>query len=194
MRHRQSRYQLNRFTSWRRATELSLARNLLIHQSIKTTKIKAKAVRPLVEKLISLGKENSLAAKRRAYDLLRDHSLVSLLFNDIAPRFEKRNGGYTRILSLGLRRGDSAEVVLWELTEIKKKEPKKPRKTKHADEQGAKSTAAGIPEEAPRQQSEVAEKYKQEERAKEKPPVTKKPSKKFLGGIKNIFKKERDSL
>lgn len=192
MRHRQSRYQLNRFTSWRKATELSLARNLFIHQSIKTTKTKAKAVKPLVEKLISLGKENSLAAKRRAYSLLRDHSLISLLFNDIAPRFEKRSGGYTRILSLGLRRGDSAEVVLLELTEIKKKEQKKPKKAKHAGEQGAKP--ASVTEETHGQQPEAAEKHKQEEHIKEKPPVTKKPAKKFLGGIKNIFKKERDSL
>jgi len=194
MKHRQSRYQLNRFTSWRKATELSLARNLLIHQSIKTTKIKAKAVKPFIEKLISLGKDNSLAAKRRAYSMLCDHSLVSLLFNDIAPRFAKRSGGYTRILSLGLRRGDSAEVVLLELTEIKKKESKSPKKAKHIDEHGAKLAAgAAIAEEA-QGQPEAQEKHKQEEHVKEKPPVTRKPPKKFLGCIKNIFKKERDSL
>jgi len=118
--------------------------------------------------------------------MLCDHSLVSLLFNDIAPRFAKRSGGYTRILSLGLRRGDSAEVVLLELTEIKKKESKSPKKAKHIDEHGAKLAAgAAIAEEA-QGQPEAQEKHKQEEHVKEKPPVTRKPPKKFLGGIKNM--------
>ncbi|MCM8763371.1 MAG: 50S ribosomal protein L17, partial [Candidatus Omnitrophica bacterium] len=121
MRHQKSRYQLNRFTSWRKATLVSLAKNLLIHQSIKTTKVKAKAARRLVERLISLGKENTLSAKRRAYQILGEHRLVSLLFNEIASRFGNRNGGYTRILPLGRRRGDNASLVIFELTEKKVK-------------------------------------------------------------------------
>jgi len=161
MRHRLKRLQLNRNTSWRKATLKSLARNLLIQQSIKTTKTKAKAVKPLADKLISLAKLNTLSARRRAFSILGEHRLVSLLFNDIGPRFKDRIGGYSRIISLGARRGDSAELVILELTEIKKKELKKPK-------------------------TDVA--------VKQKPPITKKPPKKFLGGLRNIFKKKSDSL
>src|SRR4030042_3512971 len=122
MRHRHKRLQLNRFTSWHRATMKSLARSLLLSQSIKTTLQRAKAARPLIERLISLAKENTLSAKRQANKILDDHVLVSLLFNDIGPRFLKRTGGYTRIINLGSRRGDNAKTVIFELTEIKKKE------------------------------------------------------------------------
>jgi len=177
MRHNKSRFQLNRFTSWRRATVLSLVKNLIIYQSIRTTKVKAQAAKPVAEKLISWALSNTLAAKRQANKILGDHKLVSILFNEIGPRFKGRLGGYTRILGVGRRRGDNAEVVIFELTEIKKKEQKKqPKKEK---------------EEKPLEE-------KKPEAPQEKPPVThpesKKAPKKFLGGIRRIFKKERDSL
>ena len=176
MRHRKSRLQLNRFTSWRRATLISLVKNLLIHQSIKTTKTRALAVKPLIEKLITEALQNTITAKRQVYKIVGNHRLVSLVFNDIGPRFKNRVGGYTRILNLGRRRGDNAELVILELTEIKKKERKRPKKEKEVK-----------PEEE-----------KKPEIIKEKPPVTpivtKKPTKRFLGGLRKIFKKERDSL
>ncbi len=125
MRHAKARLQLNRFTSWRKATLISLTRALIIHQQIKTTLHRAKAAKPLVEELISLGKKNSLFAKRQAYKILGSHKLVSLLFKDIAPRFTNRIGGYTRILNLGLRRGDNAQLAILALTEIKERESKK---------------------------------------------------------------------
>ena len=192
MRHKKIRHRLNRFSSWREATLKSLARNLLIHQSIKTTKARALAVRPMVENLISLGKVNTLNAKRKAYSVLGDHRLVVLLFNDIAPRFAKRTGGYTRILSLGKRRGDDAKIVIFELTEIKKKEYKKIKKEKAArHEETKKSEIAKGPalEEGhkPKAETEFKEKEK-------RPPISKKPDKKFLGGIRNIFKKKSDAL
>ncbi|MCX5713725.1 MAG: 50S ribosomal protein L17, partial [Candidatus Omnitrophica bacterium] len=134
MRHRVNRFQLNRFTSWRRATVLSLVRNLIIQQSIKTTKARASLAQPVADKLISLAKENTLTAKRQAFKLLGDHSLVSKLFRD-ASRFNNRAGGYTRILNLGSRRGDNASMVLFELTEIKKKAPvvRKKKKDKEVE-------------------------------------------------------------
>jgi len=182
MRHKKAKLQLNRFTSWRKATLKSMAQSLLIQQSVKTTLHKAKAVKPLVEKLISLAKENTLAAKRHAFKILCDHKLVSLLFNEIGPRFAKKIGGYTRIIALGSRRGDNAEVVILELTEIKRKAIKrKPKK-----EIEAKPEETGLEEIKPQTATAVKE--------KEKPPLEKKPSKKFLGGLRNIFKKERDSL
>lgn len=185
MRHKKSRIELNRFTSWRKATLKSMARSVLIYQSIKTTKTKAVSVKPLVEKLISLGKVNTLSAKRQAFDLIGDHQLVSLLFSDIAPRFVKRQGGYTRMFNLGPRRGDDAKMVILELTEIKEKEVKKPKKEKEAHSESAKKAETAPEEVKPKTSTAVKE---------AKPPIHEKPQKKFLGGIKNIFKKERDSL
>lgn len=169
---------MNRFTSWRAATLTSMAKNLLQHERIITTKNKAMAVKPLIEKLITLGKENSLAARRRAFQFLQDHKLVRLLFADIAVRFNARSSGYTRILGFGSRRGDNAAMVILELTEVKKKEPKKHKKEK---------------EEAKPDKEERHEVIK-EKTSEEKPPIVKKPDKKFLGGLRNIFKKKSDSL
>ncbi len=187
MRHRKKRLQFNRFTSWRKATLSSLARSLFIYQSIRTTKVKAFAVKPLVEKLITLAKENTLAAKRRAYKILCDHKLVSMLFNDIGPRFSSRTGGYVRILNLGSRRGDSAKLAILELTEIKKKEIKKPKKEAKKEEEKKPLPAKEKPAQEIKPRTETAVK-------EERHPEKKKPLKKFLGGIRNIFKKERDSL
>jgi large subunit ribosomal protein L17 len=178
MRHKNKRLQLNRFTSWRKATLISLARNLLAQESIKTTLTKAKAVRPLAETLISLSKANSLAAKRRAYQILGDHKLVSRLFNEIGPRFTSRTSGYTRIIQLGNRRGDNAKIAILELLERKIKEVKKPKKEKEVK-----------PEE---ERKPVVKEGKPIE--EKKPPITKKPTKNFLGGLRSIFKKERDAL
>jgi len=189
MRHKKARLQLNRFTSYRKATVASLVRSLLTCQSIRTTLHRAKAARSLAEKLISQAKENTLAARRRAFKVLGDHKLVSLLFKDIGPRFTKRQGGYTRIINLGTRRGDSASMVIWELTEIKAKEARKPRKAKEEkieEVQGEAVTETPV--------EEKHEKPKTQTAVKEHPVVTQKPTKKFFGGIKNIFKKERDSL
>ncbi len=191
MRHAKARLQLNRFTSWRKATLISLANALIRHQQIKTTHAKAKAVQPLIEKLISLGKNNSLFAKRQAYRILGDHKLVSLLFNDIAPRFANRVGGYTRIINLGYRRGDNAQLVLLSLTEIKEKAPKKLEAKKEKKEAGKPEI---LKEGLVKEQSPEEQKPKTEVALKEKPPISKKPTKNFLGGLRGIFKRERDSL
>ncbi len=119
MRHKIAGSTLNRKTSHRKATVRDIAKATLIHEQIKTTKVKAKEARKLVDKLITLGKKGTLAEKRRAFAILCDHKLVSNLFNETSPRFKERNGGYTRIIKIGNRRGDNAEVVLLELTERK---------------------------------------------------------------------------
>ncbi|MFA5411068.1 MAG: 50S ribosomal protein L17 [Candidatus Omnitrophota bacterium] len=190
MRHKRKRHQLNRFTSWRKATLASLARSVLKYQSVKTTKTKAQAAKPLVEELISLAKLNTLAAKREAYKILNDHHLVSLLFNDIGARFAKRSGGYTRVLNLGFRRGDNAQMALLELSEIKKKEPKKRPKKEKTKEAGQPETTGKEVKPAGEEKKPRAETAVKEE----KPPMVKKPTKKFFGGLRSIFKKERDSL
>ena len=119
MRHKIAGKTLNRKTSHRKATVRDIAKAALIHDRIKTTKVKAKEARKLVDKLITLGKKGTLAEKRRAFAILCDHKLVSNLFNETSPRFKDRQGGYTRIIKIGNRRGDNAEVVLLELTEQK---------------------------------------------------------------------------
>ena len=128
MRHRKIKTRLNRNRSWRRATLIDLSRNLFIHQSIRTTVVKAKAARSLTEKLITLGKRDNLTSRRRAFSILQDHKLVQLLFSNIAPLFNNRNSGFCRILPVGFRRGDGAKLAILELTE-KRKEEKKSLKT-----------------------------------------------------------------
>jgi large subunit ribosomal protein L17 len=191
MRHAKHSYSLNKSYSLRKALIKSMVSNLLKYQSITTTLNRAKATRQVVEKLISMGKEGSLAKKRMAYDILGDHKLVSALFSDIAPRFKDRTGGYTRILHLAKRRGDDAKMVVFELTEIK--EDKK--KTKAKEEAKAKPSESKA---EPVKEKTAEDKPKAEpavtEKVTEKHPGQKKPPKKFLGGIRNIFKKERDSL
>jgi large subunit ribosomal protein L17 len=171
MRHRKKKLRLNRFTSWRRATVISLARNLLLKERIFTTAAKARAAQPLAERLITLGKQNSLIARRQAYRIIGDHSLVSLLFKEIAPRFNNRIGGYTRKIFWGRRRGDNAKIVVLELTEMKKRE-KRPKREKSQEEK--------MPHE--------------KITTPQKPPLASRPSKKIFGGLRGIFKKERDSL
>lgn len=169
----------------------SLAKALLIHQRIKTTNAKAKAVKPLIEKLVSLGKNNSLFAKRQAYRILGDHKLVSMLFKDIAVRFANRTGGYTRIINFGFRRGDNAQLVILAFTEIKEKLPKKPKAEAEKKEPQKPEI---LKEESSKEGPQEEKKPKTAVAAKEKLPVSKKPTKKFLGGLRRIFKKERDSL
>lgn len=192
MRHKLKKFRINRFTSWRRATLLSLTRNLLTYQSIKTTKARALAAKALVDKLISSAKDDTLAARRQAYKYLGDHKLVSKLFKDIAVRFPKKVGGYTRIINLGKRRGDDADMVILELTEIIKKEVKHPKKKKEASPR----PETGAEEQEVTGGEEKTEEKKPEVKVatKERPPHEKKPSKNFLGGLRGIFKKERDSL
>lgn len=190
MRHSKKRYQLGRFTSWHDATVKSLARNMVICQSIKTTVARAKASKQLVEKLVTLGKQKSLFARRQAQKILGEHRLVNLLFNEIAPRFAGRSSGFTRIISLGKRRGDDAEMVIFEFTELKKKEPKKIKPAKEAKSPELPAEGASVVEEKPLPEP------KKESRAavKEKPLDEKKPQKKFIGGLRTIFKKKSDSL
>ena len=192
MRHAKKRLQLSRFTSWHEATIKSLVRNVEIHQSIKTTLTRAKASRQIIEKLITLAKENTLFARRQAQKVLGEHKLVNLLFNEIGPRFSKRNSGFTRIIGLGRRRGDDAEMVIFELTEIKKKEAKKAKTAKEAKVQPAQQADEKPEEKSVKEKS--PEEKKPETTVKENPAKDKKPQKKFIGGIRNIFRKKSDSL
>jgi large subunit ribosomal protein L17 len=116
MRHQRQRYQLSRTASQRRALLRGLAKEIIDHERIRTTEAKAKAVKPEIERLITLAKRGDLHARRQALSSLgQDKFVVYKLFEEIAPRYSERPGGYTRILKLGPRRSDSSEMVMLEL-------------------------------------------------------------------------------
>src|SRR5947199_1682706 len=116
MRHRRDRGKLSRSASHRKALFMNLAREVIDHERIQTTEAKAKAVKPEVERLITLAKRGDLHARRQALASLgQDKFVVYKLFEEIAPRYTERAGGYTRILKLGPRKSDSSEMVYLEL-------------------------------------------------------------------------------
>src|ERR1700690_3851680 len=129
MRHLRSGSKLGKQPAHRRAVLRNLVTNLIEHGRIHTTILRAKATRPIAEKMITLGKRDSLHARRQAASYLMTPSATQKLFSDLAPRFADRPGGYTRIIRTGWRIGDGAELAILEFigSELKKKE-KKPRK------------------------------------------------------------------
>ena len=117
MRHQRAGRKLGRDSAHRKALYSNLAGALITHGRIQTTEAKAKAVRPFAEKMITLGKRGDLHARRQAMAALRSNDVVHLLFSEIAPRFEERPGGYTRIVKLGPRQGDAADMAYLELVD-----------------------------------------------------------------------------
>jgi large subunit ribosomal protein L17 len=116
VRHRRKRGKLSRDTAHRKALLSNLSKQLIAHERIKTSQAKAKAVKPEVEKLITLAKRGDLHARRQALSALgQDKFTVHKLFEEVAPRYGERTGGYTRIVKLGPRRSDSTEMVYLEL-------------------------------------------------------------------------------
>ena len=154
MRHRNSGRQLSRNSSHRHAMLRNMATSLLRHETIRTTVPKAKELRRVVEPLITLAKADSLAKRRMAYSRLRDEGVVEKLFTDLGPRFKARAGGYTRILKMEPRPGDSADMALMQLVELAAapvenaedskaaKAPKKSKSKKGAAGDEAEATAA----------------------------------------------------
>ena len=117
MRHRKKTLKLGRTSAHRNELLANLVCGLIEHRRIKTTVAKAKAARSLAEKMVTLGKKGTLAARRQAIATLKQEGLIRVLFDEIAPGFENRAGGYTRILKLGRRMSDSSEMVLLEWVE-----------------------------------------------------------------------------
>lgn len=122
MRHRLGLRKLNRTSSHRLAMLRNMTNSLLKHEVITTTLPKAKELRRVVEPMITLGKEATVANRRLAFDRLRDRDIVTKLFGELGPRYATRNGGYLRILRFGFRKGDNAPMALVEL--LDRPEPK----------------------------------------------------------------------
>ena len=117
MRHQNSGRKLNRTASHRKAMFANMAASLILHEQIVTTLPKAKEIRPIVEKLVTLGKRGDLHARRQAISQIRDVAVVSKLFDAIATRYASRNGGYLRIMKAGYRYGDNAPLAVIEFVE-----------------------------------------------------------------------------
>ena len=123
MKHGNGYRKLNRTHEHRKALWANMAGSLIEHEQIKTTLPKAKELRRVVEPMITLAKEPTLANKRLAFDRLRDRDVVVKLFNELGPRFKARPGGYTRILKMGFRVGDNAPMALIELVDRAEEAP-----------------------------------------------------------------------
>ena len=124
MRHHRKGKKLGRDSAHRKALYSNLAGALIEHGRIHTTLAKAKAVKPIAEKMITLGRRGDLAARRQALAFLRSNDVVTMLFSDVAPRFKDQPGGYSRIVKLGPRYGDAAEMVYLELVDYVPPAPK----------------------------------------------------------------------
>ncbi len=140
MRHRNAHRKLSRNTSHRRAMLRNLVTDFLDHGRLMTTLPKAKEVRPLAEKMITLGKRDNLHARRQLQSFLIREAVATKVFDTIAPRFADRNGGYSRIIKLGNRKGDGADLAIIELLgselEVKKAERAEKEKEKQARQAG----------------------------------------------------------
>lgn len=130
MRHRHGLRKLNRTSAHRLAMFRNMTNSLLSHEAIRTTLPKAKELRRVVEPMITLGKNPTVANRRLAFNRLRDRDMVTKLFDELGPRYAKRNGGYLRILKFGFRKGDNAPMALIEL--LDRPEPKDESKAAEA--------------------------------------------------------------
>ncbi len=156
MRHQKKTVKLGRTAEHRKALLANQVCSLIEHQRIKTTLAKAKAVRPLAEKMVTLGKRGSLHARRTALAVLRQKAAVKKLFDDIAPRSADRKGGYTRIVKLGARKSDSAPIAFIEWVDSPQVVEEPVAEEKGKKRKGAKPAAA---EEAkPEKKSKKSEK------------------------------------
>ena len=146
MKHRIKGKKLNRTSSHRKALFKNMAQAIIKHEQIITTLPKAKTMKPIIDKLITLGKKGSLHARRQAFSQLRDNNMVSKLFGDLATRYAERQGGYSRVLKAGYRYGDAASMAVLELVdrnEDARGQDSGPVQTNNASEDEPKEATAG---------------------------------------------------
>ena len=146
MKHRIKGKKLNRTSSHRKALFKNMAQALIKHEQIITTLPKAKTLKPIIDKLITLGKKGNLHARRQAFSQLRDNNIVSKLFDDLASRYADRHGGYSRVLKAGFRYGDAAAMAVLELVDRDEEARGKdsgPLHTNNTNEDETKEAVAG---------------------------------------------------
>ena len=170
MRHRVAGRKLSRHTQHRELMFRNMVVSLLNHERIRTTLTKAKELRGWADKIITLGKRGDLAARRRAFDFLRDRDAVKKLFEEIAPRFKDRQGGYTRIFKIGWRLGDAAPLSLIELTTYALPEKEKKKSAMKKAKEVLKKVTPKKKEKGERaEKGEKKEKKEKKEASKDKP-------------------------
>ncbi len=165
MRHHRQSVKFGRQRSHYKATLKSLVSALVINKSICTTKTKAKAASRLADKLITLGKEKTVTNQRRAYAILCDRKLVAILFNEIAPLFKDRKGGYTRVMLTENRHGDNAQMAILEFVE----KPKTPEHEKKAVKKEKKQATPAVEAKPEKEEKDISPETKKEEYKKEIP-------------------------
>ena len=186
MRHQKKTIKLGRTADHRRALLANQVCALIQHQRIKTTLAKAKAVRPLAERMVTLGKNGSIHARRRALAVLRQKNIVKKLFDDIAQRSAERNGGYTRIVKLGARKSDSARMAFIEWVDaehIAEEKPKKEKKTRHKEPEAKLQQAE--PEQAAQEETKAEAPAARDEEPTASPTEEPKPKKRRWFGRKS---------
>ena len=187
MRHQKHTPKLGRTAEHRKALLANQVCSLIEHRRIKTTLAKAKAVRPIAERMITLGKNGSLHARRNALSILRQKDAVKKLFDEIAPASSERNGGYTRIIRLGQRKSDSASMAFIEWVDAPQVVEEKPAEEKKARRKEAKA------EPKPEKKAKREEPKHEEAPAKEEPaapaPEEPKPKKRRWFGRKSSDEK-----
>lgn len=189
MRHGIAGNKLGRNTTLRKATVRDIAKATLVRQRICTTQAKAKEARKLVDQLITLGKKGTLADKRRAFAILCDHKIVSTLFTKTSPRFKSRIGGYTRIIPLGTRRGDNAQLAFLELTEKEEIVISKPKSTAAAK----KKDLEAVPSKEEAQKPAVKTQIKESAEKDVKEPASKKDVQKPVKAAPGQEKEKRSN-
>ena len=203
MRHRKRRSRLSMMTARRNATMINMVKSLFKHQRIETIHARAKEARRLAESLITLSREDTVTARRRAYSILGDRDLVGKLFKEIAPLFKTRTSGYTRIIPLGFRRGDGASLAILELTEKKvivKAPKKKKEKAKEETRPEAKAAKEASPEAAKKEDQKIKQPSKskptfEEEKKHEKAKSEDRKAadhKGFMKNLRGLFRKRGD--
>lgn len=187
MRHQKKTIKLGRTAEHRRALLSNQVCALIQHQRIKTTLAKAKAVRPLAERMVTLGKNGSIHARRTALAVLRQKSAVKKLFDDIAQRSAERNGGYTRIIKLGARKSDSARMAFIEWVDAEQVAEEKPGKEKKAKRQEPepKPQQKTVETQQPERDQPKPEATVAKEEKPETPPEEPKPKKRRWFGRKS---------
>ena len=172
MRHQKAGKKLNRTGSHRNAMFRNMVTSLFIHTRIRTTHTKAKELRRWAERMITLAKRGDLHARRQALAVLRDKAVVHKLFEEAPNRFGKRAGGYTRVVKIGMRRGDAAPISLIELVTVKETQKGKKKKAK-VSPKGAAKTKKEAPA-APKKKEKARETKAAKKAAEQVAPVTKK--------------------
>ena len=173
MRHRKKKGRLGRRTSWRKATLKSLANDLFQYQRIETTMAKAKALRSYAEPLITLAKKNpeSISARRQAFRKLCDKSVVKSLFDELAPLYKDVPGGYTRIMALGTRKGDGAQMAIMELTKRTISDEELLRQAKKKEKPKKKTAEVKEAKKGKKKEAKKKEEVTEEEKAHAAPEV-----------------------